>query len=528
MARTLASTLGLTVTAARVLVGRGQTESEAVRRFLDPRLADLTPPSSMKDRAEAVSRIARAVRAKERICVFGDYDADGVTSAALLTDVLETLGGTVTALFADRFAGGYGLSDPALARVFDTGASLLVTCDCGSGDQLRLVEARRRGMDVVVIDHHQVPSEELAAVAFLNPHRPDCAFPYKGFASVGLAFSVAAGVRAELGRDLDLRPWLDLVAIGTIADVAPLDGDNRALVRAGLAVLGKPSRPGVQALIALAKSTGPITGEDVAYRVGPRMNAPGRLGKADPAYRLLRARSAEEATSLAIEVDTLCTERKAIDRAMLAEALVLLEDPELARLPVIVVGKQGWHPGVVGIVAGRLTSRFGKPSVVVALNGATGRGSARGPGGVSLYDALTRCKEVLVGYGGHHAAAGVHLESEKLGVFRERFAEACEALGWRATGPRIPVADACLDEADAPRDVLRDFERFEPCGASNVAPLVVLDGAEVHDAREMRGGHLRFDATLGGHRLGCFGFDFGLFALFVIIVGTGAGYLTVS
>src|SRR5580704_14232485 len=311
----LARALGVTRTAAAVLVARGMLDPDESSRFLDPRLAHLTPPDAMKDRSEAVARIAGAVRAKERICVFGDYDADGVTAAALITDVLRTLGATVTPLLADRFDGGYGLSAPALARVLATGATLLITCDCGSSDHERLDGVRAAGVDAVVIDHHRVPDAPLPALAFLNPHRPECAFPYKGLASVGLALSVAAGVRAELGVSLDLRRWLDFVAIGTIGDVAPLDGDNRALVRAGLALLARGARPGTRALAAIAGcGTATPTGEDVAFRLAPRINAPGRLDKPDLALALLLATSDEDARQLAEQLEVHSTRRKEIER----------------------------------------------------------------------------------------------------------------------------------------------------------------------------------------------------------------------
>src|SRR5580658_1726658 len=238
-ARELARQLGLSLTAASVLLARGLRAPAESVRFLDPRLAHLTAPDTMRDRDAAIERIARAVRAKERICVFGDYDADGITAAALLTDVLRTLGAEIAPLLADRFDGGYGLSDRALDRILDVRPSLLITCDCGSTDHERLERARLAGIDVIVIDHHRVPDAPLPAVAFLNPHRPGCPFVYKGLASVGLALSVGAGVRAALGVALDMRRWLDFVAIGTIGDVAPLDGDNRPLVRAGLAVLAR-------------------------------------------------------------------------------------------------------------------------------------------------------------------------------------------------------------------------------------------------------------------------------------------------
>jgi single-stranded-DNA-specific exonuclease len=501
----LGRALKLTSTAATVLLARGLRDPEASARFLDPKLANLTPPGAMKDRNEAVARLARAVKAGERVCVFGDYDADGVTAAALLTSVLRALGAQVVTLLADRFDGGYGLSERALDRVLETGASLLVTCDCGSTDHERLERARRAGIEAIVIDHHRVPADPLPALAFLNPHRPECGFAYKGLASVGLALSVGAGVRADLGVNLDLRPWLDLVAIGTIGDVAPLDGDNRALVRAGLAVMARGGRPGTRALAEVAGfSASSLTGEDVSFRLAPRINAPGRLGKPDLALELLLAPTDVDARRLAGEVELACTRRKEVQRAVVAEALAMLADPALASLPAIVLARQGWHPGVVGIVAGRLASRFGKPTVVVALEGDRGRGSARGPAGFSVYDALAASRGELVGFGGHHAAAGVEIAAERVDAFRDAFCQACLRAGVPEASPRAD-ADALLEEGDRPERVARELERFEPCGQSNAAPRIAIERARVLESRELSGGHMRLSIDVGGARVSCFG-----------------------
>lgn len=505
----LARALGVTRTAAAALVARGVLDAEKGTRFLEPRLAHLTPPDAMLDRGAAVARLARAARAKERVCVFGDYDADGVTSAALMTGVMRALGAEVVPRLADRFDGGYGLSRRALARVRETGATLVVTCDCGSSDHERLEELRLGGVDAVVIDHHRVPDAPLPALAFLNPHRPECGFAYKGLASVGLALSIAAGVRAELGAQIDLRRWLDLVALGTIADVAPLDGDNRPLVRAGLSLLVQGTRPGTRALAALAGcATYMPTGEDVAFRLAPRINAPGRLDKPDLALALLLAETDDEANRIANEVEVHQGRRKEIERAVLAEALAMLEDPAMARLPGLVLAKQGWHPGVVGIVAGRIVARTGKPAVVVALDGASGRGSARAPAGFSVYDALARSRDALVGFGGHHAAAGVEVAADRVEALRDRFAEACGAIGVPEPS-RTFDADALLEPGDPPARVWHDLGRFEPCGQANPAPRVALDGVRVLQKREVRGGHLRLWLDVAGAGLSCFGPEMG-------------------
>jgi single-stranded-DNA-specific exonuclease len=511
-ATALARALGVTRTAAAVLLARGYREAERGTRFLEPKLAHLTAPDAMLDRAEAVARLAAATRSKERVCVFGDYDADGVTAAALVTDVLRALGADVVPVLASRFHGGYGLSAAALERVRDTGASLVVTCDCGSSDHERLDALRQAGIDTVVIDHHRVPDAPLPALAFLNPHRPGCGFPYKGLASVGLALSICAGVRTELAASIDLRRWLDLVAIGTIGDVAPLDGDNRPLVRAGLGALRQGTRPGTRALAEIAGCAAfTPSGEDVAFRLSPRINAPGRLGRPDLALSLLLATSDVEARALAGEMEQLSTKRKEIERGVLEEALRELEDPALRALPGIVLAKQGWHPGVVGIVAGRLVARFGKPTVVIALEGASGKGSARTPAGFSVYDALAASRDTLMGFGGHHAAAGVEVAVDRVSTFRDAFCAAVARVGI-PTIERTYDADARLDPSEPPVRVVQDLLRFEPCGHSNPAPRVAIEGARVLSTKEVRGGHLKAWIDVGGQALSCFGPEMGSLA----------------
>jgi len=510
-ARSFARALSMSITAADVLVRRGHGDVEATRRWLDPRLSHLTAPHDMADRALAADRIAHALRQRERIVVFGDYDCDGITATAVLTEALRALGGDVVPLLASRFDGGYGLSDVAVERVIAAAPKLLVTCDCGSSDAPRLARIKAAGIDAIVIDHHLVPNEPLDVVAFLNPHRPDCGFPYKGLASCGLALSIAAAVRASLDAPLDLRPLLDLVAIGTIADVAPLDGDNRALVRAGLAMLQQARRPGIRALAetaGLALNAGP-SAEDVSFRLAPRLNAPGRIGKPDIALALLLARTPAEARGIAAEVEQAQEMRRQVEREVQEAALRQVEELGLANAPAIVVAGEGWHPGVVGIVAGRLAARFGKPTIVVGLEGAQGHGSVRGPRGFRLHDALSRSADALVSFGGHQAAAGVVAEASRIEKLRERFAEECaKVAGFEGEATEIQ-AEARLDEADHPARVVNDFMLLEPCGEANPAPRLVLADARVRDAREVKGGHLKLSLDVGGHPMSGFGMDMG-------------------
>lgn len=404
----LAHALQIHPLVARVLVGRGYTRPDATRSFLSPKLAELTRPDAMADRDAAAERLAAAVRSKERIVVFGDYDVDGITSAALITRALRAMGGDVSCLVASRFDGGYGLSDAALDRVLALDPKVLITCDCGTSDHPRLERARQRGVDAIVVDHHKVPDEALPVVAFLNPHRSDCRFPYKHMASVGLAFSIAAAVRARLGVALDLREYLDLVALGTIADVAPLDGDNRTLTRHGLErIADGHGGPGVRALLAESKLRFRLVARDVAFSLAPMLNAPGRLGPATPTLELLLSETDRDAQPRAFALAQANLRRREISAqlvdAAIAQAHALHGDHPPAG---VVLAGDGWHAGMGGIVAGRLVERLQAAVCVIAIEGDLGVGSVRAPRGTKLYDAVYACRDLLVGFGGHDAAAG--------------------------------------------------------------------------------------------------------------------------
>jgi single-stranded-DNA-specific exonuclease len=506
--------LNATHTFARLLAARGHVDVARAKSFLDPRLADLTPPESMIDREAAADRLASAVRRRERVVVFGDYDVDGITSCAIVTLALRALGGEAVPVLASRFDGGYGFSARALERVMQASPALIVTCDCGSSDHARLDDARRKGVDAVVIDHHLVPPDPLPAHAFLNPHRPECRFPFKHLASCGLALSLVAAVRTRLGVSFDLRPLLDLVALGTVADVAPLVGDNRALVRAGLHRAATSPRVGIEALAEIAGIApgASISGEDVSFRLAPRINAPGRLGAPDVALELLLETDLIRARTLAARVEQDCTRRKEIERALVAQAKAQVEETGQTSAPAIVVGGEGWNVGVVGIVAARLVDEFQVPVVVVGFEGTQGRGSVRGPTGSRLYDALQRCASTMIGFGGHQAAAGVHVERTKMESLREAFASACEAITASAhardgvsdeesdvrTARVSPRSDVALDPRDDPWSVLVDCERLEPCGEGNPSPSLRIQGAEVVSARALKGDSLRLVVRLEG------------------------------
>jgi single-stranded-DNA-specific exonuclease len=492
------------------LAARGFRDLDVTRRFLSPRLADLSPPHAMLDRDAAADRLARAVSARERIAVFGDYDCDGITATAVLSELLRALDADVVPLVAERGAGGYGVSPAAVERLCATGATLVVTCDCGSSDHASLAALARRGIDSVVIDHHLVPDEPLPAVAFLNPQRPECGFPFKWLASCGLALSVGAAVRAKLGRTIDLSAVLDLVAIGSIADVVPLVGDNRALVRAGLVRLAQAKRPGLRALFELAKLErgGTLAADDVAFRIAPRLNAPGRLGSAAVTLELLLEKNPERADALAGDVEQKNAERRLLQDRMLSEALAEVREQRWDDAPAIVIGREGWLPGIVGIVAGRLADDLGRPVVVVGFENGVGRGSVRGPRGSRLYDALKAVSPLLVRFGGHQAAAGLEVAAERLAELREGFAAAVSALG-RDDAASASAPGIRLSPGDSLARVLGDFALLEPCGEGNPCPELELEGTVLR-AREVRGGHLKLELELPSReRVSAFGAGMG-------------------
>lgn len=507
-AEDLASACGLGNAAAQILLQRGLTSADDAKAFLDPKLGMLSDPSSMVDREAAADRIARAIRAGERIAVFGDYDVDGTTSAALLSDVIRRLGGIVHTFVANRFEGGYGFSDPALDRCLRVEPDLIVTCDVGSSDHPRIERAMSRGIDVIVVDHHLVPDEPLPALAFLNPHRPDCGFAYKGMCSAGLVFSLSAAIRKALGAELDLRPWLDLVALGTVADVAPLDGDNRVLVRAGLRLLtSRKARAGIQALRGVAKlrAGGALGAMEIAFRLAPRLNAPGRLGDPAIVVELLLEQDTRKAARLAAQIEELNDSRKAIERATTeaASAQVLERWGAQPEHGVVVAGTE-WHRGVVGISAARLVDRFDVPAIVIALDGEKGHGSARTPDGIHLYDAIASCADHLERFGGHAAAAGVTIDPRRLDAFADAFGRVTPRP---EAGTTPPTVDVELDE-DSALPTVADLMRLEPMGEANAQPVFALKHLVVEDASVVSDGqHLKLRLRHGRRVITAFGRD---------------------
>lgn len=446
----------------------------------NPRLSNLSDHSKIKDRDVAVERIAKAILAKQRITLLSDYDSDGMTSCTILTEAIRHLGGNAIPLVSSRFDGGYGFSERMLERANEHRPDLVITLDCGSSDHDRLAKLK---CDAIVIDHHLVPEKPLPALAFLNPHRLDCPSTYKYMASCGLAWSVVCGLRRTLDNNLDVKQWLDLVAIGTVADVMPLDGDNRILVYHGFQVLNERKR---SALLDVAKICDPITGRDISFRIAPLLNAPARLGPPDIAIEMLMNPTS---VPLAEKVKELADQRREQCNVILEEALQDVRHD----FPTIVVGRPTWNHGVVGIVAARLCDQFKKPCIVI---GHGGTGSVRGPAGSRLYDGLKNVAHLLKGFGGHQAAAGLSIDFENLDKLQRHFVVEFDPPTNNKT------MQVLLD--DEPWDVLADLALLEPCGQGNPKPAISITGPVVSH-RSFRGGHNKLVIkTPCGEELSCF------------------------
>ena len=512
----LASVLGIPAPVGRVLWARGYRELSQAERFLEPRFEHLPNPFELKGIEAAVSRLQRALAQGERVCVYGDYDVDGVTSTALLVSVLRKLGGNMEFYVPHRLVEGYGLNARALEKLAARGTRLVVSADCGVTAVAEIDAAAKLGLDVVVIDHHTASQDLPRALAILNPHQPGCTFPGRELAAVGVAFHLLLALRKRLREagwfasrpEPNLREVLDLVALGTIADVVPLTGPNRVLVHFGLKELARGARVGVLALKSVAQLAGEVTAGDVGFKLGPRINAAGRLDDASVGVRLLLSEDLREARALAEQLDRANAERQDLQVRIASEAIAQAEKlgpPEARR--TLVVSSSGWHVGVVGIVAARLVERFHRPALVIAEEGGVAKGSGRSVEGFHLYDALARCAHHLTRFGGHKHAAGVTLDTGHI----SDFAEALEAEGRQALDPAQLSARLRIDAELHPREVRMELasqlRRLAPFGAGNPEPVFFCRDLAAHEVRllpDKKGagpGHLKLRLGEAGPRV---------------------------
>lgn len=485
---------------------RAEALGESPEAFLGPKLKQLRDPFELPGMRDAVELVLGAITRGNRITLFGDYDVDGVTSLTILRRFLQAAFGVdAIGFLPERLAEGYGLSFEALARCVETTRPhLIVAMDCGTNSVAEIEAIQAQGIDMVVVDHHE-PSTPARTVPVVNPKLGS---GHTDFCTAGLAFKLCHALLKQTGRrDPDLREWLDLVALGTVADLAPLTGENRILVRHGLERMARTRWPGLQALKEVSQVTGIPNVDDVGYRLGPRINAAGRLGTAEAALQLLTTDDERQARRIADELNRRNAERQRVERATVLEAEQALETDPVP--PAIVLAREGWHPGVVGIVASRLMRRFHRPTFVIAIDAeGMGKGSGRSVEGVSLIELLESAEACLEKFGGHHAAAGLSVREDQVLTLRQALCEAVQ----RHVAPEL-LRPALRIDAEVPADSLNlDFleahEMLQPYGAANAQPLFVMRGVTpVETPRVMKEKHLAVRFGRNGREVRAVWFD---------------------
>ena len=484
---------------ARVLSARGCGDKASAADYLR-RDTPLNSPFLMKDMKLAADRVRLAVARKEHIAVFGDYDVDGITSTALLTDFLRSLGARVTSYIPARLEEGYGLNEIAIRQLYHRQVNLIVTVDCGITANAEAELCRRLGIDLVVTDHHECKSELPRAVAVVDPHRPDCTYPHTGLSGVGIAFQLASAICGDQARMLDR--YADLLCLGLVADVMPLHGEVRTMVVRGMQALEHPTRPGVAALMEEVGCAGdPVTTATVGYLLAPRINAAGRMGQVGTALRLFLTEDPAEAGSLAATLCHLNRDRQKVEAGIYEEAAAML-GPD-AHPAAIVLAGETWHQGVVGIVASRLSEEYHCPAFLICLDSeGRGKASSRSYGGFNLFAALTEVSDLLESYGGHELAAGFTIRRENIPAFRARMTAMAEDFFASGSADAALRVDCPVEPELLTIDNVRALSQLEPCGTGCPAPVFCLRDANVTQITEVGGGkHLRLYVSSGGRQL---------------------------
>ncbi len=492
----LSKALSISSATASLLLNRGVMNVDQATAWMSPlRTHD---PFLIPDMERAVDRLHQAMQRREIVCFYGDYDVDGMSATSIYLSFFRGLGAEVRAYVPHRLREGYGLNESAVRTLAEEGVSLLVTSDCGTTSHHEISLANQLGVDVVVTDHHQSDMEMPPALAVMNPHRPEARYPFHGLCSGGLAYKVAQAYEMKYGSgSVPLESLLDLVALATIADVVPLQDENRLFVREGLVHLSHGARCGLRALKQVAGISRECTAETIAFKLGPRLNAAGRLDDAIKGVRLLTTESEREAKELAEELEQLNRARRELEADIVEQAITQVESRELPG--GIVLYARGWHLGVVGIVAARIMERFHRPTVVIAVNEeGIGKGSARTVPGFDLYQALAGCRDLLMAFGGHPSAAGVTIQEGRLPEFAERFSATAET--WIRNTHSIPILhlDSELRLAEVTIQLIREIGTLHPFGAGNPEPMFAVRDLNVLNARVVGEKHLKMTVRQAG------------------------------
>ncbi|MEE9238587.1 MAG: single-stranded-DNA-specific exonuclease RecJ [Thermodesulfobacteriota bacterium] len=500
----LAKSLQISPITAQILVNRGIENETEANLFLNCTLFDLPSPYLMKGMDRAIERIKKALKNNERIAIYGDYDVDGVTSTALLYSFLKVLKANVTYYNPDRLKEGYGINIDAVKKLAEQGVSLIISGDCGITAVKEIEQAKELGVEFIVTDHHQPPQELPQAVSILNPKLSECKYPGKEIVGVGVIFNLVIALRRALrdegffkNGEPNLGDYLDLVALGTVADCAPLLDVNRILVKEGIKRMQSPKRLGVQALKEASSIKGEVTSYDLGFKLGPRINASGRMSTAENAVALFISENLGEARELAKELNEKNSNRQSTEAEIIKEAISLLEsNPALIGTNSIVLASRNWHPGIIGIVASRIVERYEKPTMLIAITeDGVGKGSGRSLEGINIYAALSECRELFLQFGGHEQAAGLSIREENVEKFREMFDKALENSEEQYE-KKLKVD--CAIELDSLTDsLISEFELLQPFGIGNPEPALLSRTVEVVSQRIFKDKHLGFKVKKG-------------------------------
>lgn len=505
---------------AMILYNRGIRDTDSARAFLQKTLDGVHSPFLLNDMELAAGRIIDAINKGERIVIYGDYDVDGITSTVLLYSFLAEQGADVSYYIPDRIGEGYGINIMAINRIARSGAQLMVTVDCGITAVGEVEFARTQNLDVIITDHHTCKDELPRAYAVVNPKRADSDYPFAALAGVGVALKLVLAVAKMMGKNTKetFLKYAELAAVGTIADVVPVLDENRIIIERGLSLMRRGGNIGIHALLKAADALDkPITATSVAFMIAPRLNAAGRLGTAETAVRLLLSKDMEEAEKIAAELDEANRARQMQEQKIYDEAMQkVLSDPLFDKKQVMVIAGEGWHHGVIGIVASRLCERFYKPCILISYENGIGKGSGRSIPGFSLFDALSACEEHLINFGGHMAAAGLGINMDKIDTFTAAINKyAKTVLSAEDMIPKISI-DCRLKPETITLGCAHAIMRLEPFGAENEKPVFSLIGTQIRaiDAVGAEGRHLRLQLELGSGSVGAIGFGMGEYSAF--------------
>lgn len=511
--RKIASALSLPEGIAKILVNRGVTIPEQAEKFLYPDLSGLCDPLLLKDMDKGVDRVTQALKENQKVMISGDYDVDGITATSLLFLVLNRLGADVSYYLPNRLIEGYGLSEEGILEAEKRGVKLLISVDCGVTAVKEVEFANQRGIDCIITDHHEFSDDLPQAVAIINPKQKEAAYPGGELSGVGVAFKLAQALYDRLDQNQsELEEHLDLVALGTAADIVPMISENRILTKFGVNQIARTTKPGLKSLIFISGLMGKDIGTgQVVFILAPRINAVGRLGHAVKAIKLLTTKDEQLGARLARELNAENTKRKRIDETTLEESLELIEqEVDLSKDNAIVLASAGWHQGVIGIVASRLVERYHRPTVLIAIDAKEGKGSARSIPGFDVYDALKECSEYLLKFGGHKYAAGLSIDPENIHRFRERFKlTSNNRLKQEELVHRL-IIDSELELDRIDDELVDTLNLFAPFGPQNLRPVFLTRNLEIlGDPYVVGNNHLRIKVKKNNRILDAIGFGLG-------------------